>query len=283
MNIHIQKPRYIAYVAAIGFIGCAFIGNIMLSSFEIEINLMWYLFLILLLISVFIIYVVLKQKEFKMRMIILVTKNEMLEKNYIQANEFYMANAKLYHDMNHHFEALYYMLQQGNKEQAKDYIEKLHIATSFSEAHVQSGINVLDAILYGMQLKAQNKGILFKVEVQLLPSNLGIESSDISSLFANLLENAIDAATIEIIVQIKRINQVLFIMVKNDYSIEPIRIGNQFLTNKKNKELHGWGTQIVDHIVQKYEGSIEYKIEDGYFTVSAIINEKTLCKEKRKA
>jgi len=268
------ESRYLAGISVVGFISCAFIGAIMLQSFNIHINLAWYIFLAFLLMAIAVFYYLLKQKDEKLRSTVLQAKNEMLEKNYMRVNEFYVSNAKLYHDMNHHFEAIYHMLQLGQGEQAKGYIESLRNQNEYNMGEIQTGINVLDAILYEMDIKANKKGIMLNMELSLLPCDVGISNSDICSLFANLLENAVEAAVKEVMLQIKFINRTIFVVVKNDYSIEPIRKEGKFLTNKCDKNIHGWGTQIVDQIVQKYEGDIQYDIKDGYFIVNLMINEK---------
>lgn len=272
-NIKIHETRYLAGISIVGFIGCAFIGAIMLQSFNIHINLMWYIFLLLLLMAIVVFYYLLKQKDEKLRTTVLQAKNEMLEKNYMRVNEFYVSNAKLYHDMNHHFDAIYHMLQLGQGEQAKKYIESLRNQKEYNKGEIQTGINVLDAILNEMDIKAKKKGVILKVESTLLPCDVGINNSDICSLFANLLENAVEAAAKEVRVQIKLINRTIFVVIKNDYSVEPIKKDGTFLTHKKDKNLHGWGTQIVDQIVRKYEGDIQYETEDGYFIVYLMINE----------
>lgn len=273
-SIRIHDVRYIAGIAIVGFIGCAFIGAIMLQSFNIQINALWGTFLILLLLAIAVFYFILKQKDERLRTTVLQAKNEMLEKNYIQVNEFYTANAKLYHDMNHHFDAIYHMLQQGQIEQAKEYIESIRSQSKLENYEIQTGINVLDAILYEMQQKAKKKNILLKVETPLLPGDIGIEKKDICSLFANLLENAIEAATKEIMLQIKSVNKAMFVCVKNDFDLEPVSKDGRFVTNKKDKDLHGWGTQIIEQIVQKYEGDIQYETEDKLFVVQLMLNEK---------
>lgn len=274
-NIKIHETRYLTGISVVGYIGCAFIGAIMLQNFNIHINTAWYIFLILLLMTIAVFYFTSKHKDERLRTTMLQAKNEMLEKNYIQVNEFYTSNAKLFHDMNHHFDAVYRMLQLGEIEQAKVYIESLRNQNKFDNGEIQTGINVLDAILYEMDIKGKKKGVELKFESSLLPCDMGVDSSDICSLFANLLENAIEAAMKEVRVQIKLINRAIFVVIKNDYSVEPIKKDGTFLTHKKDKNLHGWGTKIVNQIVQKYEGDIKYETKEGYFIVSFMINEKT--------
>lgn len=269
-----QSIKYLAYISVVGFIGCAFIGTIMLQSFNLHIHLMWNVFAIILLIIFWIMHFTIRLKDARLRMAVLEAKNGMLERNYLQANEFYTTNAKLYHDMKHHLNAIYSMLQVEKQQDAMRYIESLQILNSDADMKVYSGINILDAVLYETDLQAQKKGIDFKIESPLLPNDMGIENRDICSLFANLLENALEASSKEIRLEIKRVNQVLIVTVQNDYIVEPVRLRERFITQKKEKKLHGWGMQIIEQIVEKYEGDMECQIENGYFKTSIILYER---------
>lgn len=269
-----KNMRYVAYVSILGFIGSAFIGMMLVNGFSMHVGIIWYVFVILILIIGFGCYFFIKQKEAQFKMTVLVANNEMLEKNYMQIKAFYTKNAKLYHDMNHHLDAIYYLLQQGKQEQAKAYIENLHTQSRYTGIKVQSGIDVLDVVFYEMNLKAQRKGVMLTIETPLLPCDIGLKNGDICSLFSNLLENALEASVKHIFVQIKHVNRVLYVTVKNDCSVMPVKKEGKFVTLKPDKSLHGWGTQIVEQIVQKYEGSIEYEVVNGYFTVYAMLNEK---------
>ncbi len=273
-NMPLKGTRYVALISIVGVIGSAFLGTMMVSSFNIHVNTTWYAFLAIILVLAFGCYFVIKQKEEQLQVTMLTTQAEMLEKNYMQVNEFYMANAKLYHDMNHHFDAIYHMLENGEQEEALHYVESIRGVKNKTKIEVHTGINVLDAILCEMDKKARKKEVTFEVQSSLLPSNVGIENRDICSLFANLLENAIEAASEHVELKIKKVNQTLFITVRNDYTITPMREQGRFITSKKNKKMHGWGTQIIEQVVQKYDGTVEYETDESSFVVYVMLCEK---------
>lgn len=268
--------RYLAFISVIGIIGSVFLANFMLNSFNIHISTSWYVFVGSLLIAtvLFILYV--KRKEMQVRMELLMSQNEMLEQNYMQVNDFYSRNAKLYHDMNHHFDAIYHMLQTDDSERAKEYIKSLRAAEADADYKYQakSGINVIDAVLCEMSRKSQVKGIHYTEKISVLPYDLGIESKDLCSLLANLLTNALEAAEHEMSVELKKIRETLLITVENDYAVAPVVVNGKFVTSKKDKTQHGWGTQIVEQIVEKYEGSVEYVVNERHFVAHVMLNEK---------
>jgi len=269
----IMGKEYLVGLTVVVIAGSAFMTIRMLENFEVYFNVACYAFLIQLLIIIFGMYIVINFKDREMHLEVLKAQNEMLERNYRQANEFYTENAKLYHDMHHHFDAVYHMLQQGEHEQAKKYLSKMCSSNNRTQITFWSGINVLDAVLCDMNLRAKKKGIIFTVETVVLPCDLRIDSRDICSLFANLLENAIEASAKEVELKINKINHTLYVAISNDYIIEPIKDGKNFVTQKKDKNMHGWGTQIINQIIEKYEGNIEYETKEGYFNVYAMLNE----------
>lgn len=268
--------RYLSFISVIGIIGSVFLANFMLSSFDIHISISWYIFVGSLLIATILFLLYVKRKELQLRMELIMSQNEMLEQNYMQINDFYTRNAKLYHDMNHHLDAIYHMLQSEENERAKDYLKSLRSEEADKEYKYQakSGINVVDAVLCEMNRKAQAKGVRYAEKISLLPYNWGIENKDLCSLLANLLTNALEAAKQEVSVELKKVQETLVITVENDYTTAPIIVNGKFVTSKKEKTLHGWGTQIVEQIVEKYEGSVEYIVKEERFTAHVMLNEK---------
>ena len=139
---------------------------------------------------------------------------------------------------------------------------------------VYTGIGLIDAIINDYSARAEQKNIDLNVNAQMLPIDIGFASCDICSLFTNLLENAVEAATEKVAVHIGRAGRTLYLKIENDTSAVPIRKGKRFVPGKDERELHGWGTQIVEDIVERYEGDVEYNYRDGLFGVYILLNEK---------
>lgn len=61
--------------------------------------------------------------------------------------------------------------------------------------------------------------------------------------------------------------------IRNDYIVPPKVKDGKFQTTKADGEKHGWGTQIVEQIVQKYDGKLEYSIDENYVNIEAMLND----------
>ena len=271
-GLSVSYIKHSAYMVVTGLIGFSFIAQQMLMSFDISINMFWYLFVSVVIAVILSIYYFLKNRQLQENLCQMDTQNRILENNYIQVSDFYHSKAKLYHDMSHHLNAVHHMLEEGEGEQAKQYIESLsNVDTSFIIKR-RTKIDMIDVILSELERKAEEKKILVSIEAQVLPQDMGIEKRDLCSLFANLTENALEAAQKEIRIVVKKIQSMLLIQIQNDCRQAPERKNGRFVTHKQDKQSHGWGTQNVEDVVRRYQGSIDYKIRKDVFEVEAIIN-----------
>ena len=96
-------------------------------------------------------------------------------------------------------------------------------------------------------------------------------------MLSNLLDNAIEASSQNnegegrITLQILSLNNVFKLKIENTYLIEPDKRGKHFVSNKEDKELHGWGIENVKEVVNRYDGEIDIKYGNGIFLVIIIL------------
>ena len=94
--------------------------------------------------------------------------------------------------MNNHLNALYQLIDLGNTEEAKEYIQEISKPTLKLSNIIWTGIDVVDVVINSKLEEMRKKGIEADIDVE-FPNNSNIRSNDICTILANLLDNAIEA------------------------------------------------------------------------------------------
>ena len=203
-----------------------------------------------------------RQSQLKMQISVLDTQYELIESQYVRAQNFYTENAKLYHDIKHHLRALERLLQNGDRREALAYIESVQEPLQCKMIPVHTGVDIVDTVIYEAKEKAEQRNILLVVETPILPSGLKLEDREFCVLFANLLNNALEAAKEQIRLNIAITAGFLVIEMQNDYKEKPVVKNNHFVSEREQDSLaHGWGMKIIEQIVEKYQGELSIRVD----------------------
>lgn len=203
-----------------------------------------------------------RQSQLKMQISVLDTQYDLIESQYVRAQNFYAENAKLYHDIKHHLRALERLLQNGDQREALAYIESVQEPLQCKMIPVHTGVDIVDTVIYEAKEKAEQRNILLQVETPILPSELKIEDRELCVLCANLLDNALKAAKEQIRLNIAITAGFLVIEMKNDYKEKPLVKNNHFVSEREQDSLaHGWGMKIIEQIVEKYHGELTIRVD----------------------
>ncbi len=203
-----------------------------------------------------------RQSQLKMQISVLDTQYDLIESQYVRAQNFYAENAKLYHDIKHHLRALERLLQNGDQREALAYIESVQEPLQCKMIPVHTGVDIVDTVIYEAKEKAEQRNILLQVETPILPSELKIEDRELCVLCANLLDNALKAAKEQIRLNIAITAGFLVIEMKNDYKEKPLVKNNHFVSEREQDSLaHGWGMKIIEQIVGKYQGELSIRVD----------------------
>lgn len=203
-----------------------------------------------------------RQSQLKMQISVLDTQYELIESQYVRAQNFYTENAKLYHDIKHHLRALERFLQNGDRREALAYIESVQEPLQCKMIPVHTGVDIVDTVIYEAKEKAEQRNILLVVETPILPSGLKPEDREFCVLFANLLNNALEAAKEQIRLNIAITAGFLVIEMQNDYKEKPVVKNNHFVSEREQDSLaHGWGMKIIEQIVEKYQGELSIRVD----------------------
>ena len=225
----------------------------------------FYLVCAFLMIGIFLVYFVkIKSKE---REKLLNMRNDMLETNYKGLQKSYEINRTLQHDYKNHMLAISGLIKEKKNDEALDYIQNYLIIENKFINEIQSGNDIISIIVSSKISETLEKGIDFVYEIDCL-NNLAMESIDICSLLANLLDNAVESCekiiqkTPKIYLKIIKKNNMLIIQIINSVHSDFKKKEYLFHTEKGNSQTHGWGMISIDNVVKKYDGIKEYYIKD---------------------
>ena len=199
---------------------------------------------------------------------------EMQYKNYQLSKEnIDMVNQK-YHDLKHQINIL---KTQSYTGKSTSYLEKMEREIRVYETQNKTGNQILDAVLTNKAMICQNKEIELKFIVDGEALSF-MDDMDVSALFGNMLDNAIESAEKQqekqkrlIWLYVTREKQFVRIRTEN-YCDEKIHFKNAMpVTTKKDRRLHGYGMKSIKSTVEKYNGSVVAAQENNWFELKILL------------
>lgn len=180
----------------------------------------------------------------------------------------------LRHDLKNHLLCIseYIRLQQTNA--AMEYIEKLTGQVKKElPYHMMTNSVAVNAILDLKKLVCDENQIDIKYFVlEELPK---IDETDLCVILANLLDNAIEAASKEekrqIRLSMEIIGNYFRIVVQNQIAESVLKNNKKLGTTKKNRKIHGFGLQSVEDAVERNDGMSNFSEENGWFVADVML------------
>ncbi|MBD5522425.1 MAG: GHKL domain-containing protein [Lachnospiraceae bacterium] len=194
--------------------------------------------------------------------------------HYERQREKYGRSIEILHDVSKHIHSIEELYQAGVTDKAMEYTKQIGSILKPLVPEEYSDNPMLNILLADRKQAAESQGIKFEVKVE--STGLGfIEPVDVTTLFGNLLENAMQAVLKcsgerYIKVHIRNYNEMISIRIENSVEKEVmIKNGKPVSTDGKGT---GIGCLNVERCVKKYGGSVLYKNGNGKFYSDAILN-----------
>ena len=230
--------------------------------------------ILLVLVVVMSIYLMLqysKMKKQKLQMELTQERNDVMMRGYEDMMQSYHSNAIYYHDIKNHMLTLERYLINGEYDKAISYMGTLQMDRVEVSARRWTGIEIIDFILNHKKEMAEEKGISFVIDADLLKLH-EMEETDLCALFGNLLDNAIEGCERErgekeIHISLRMIREMLVIKAVNTCRSELPHKDGFFATEKEDKSRHGWGMKSMQMITEKYGGTMQCDCKNGEFSV----------------
>ena len=186
----------------------------------------------------------------------------------------------LIHDLKKHLQSIELLNEKGKNEKITAYIQSLMNGSDLKETSRICDDAMLNAILSRYQRQCKEKGIDFHADIR---SNalVHLHQNDLTSLFCNLLDNAVEAAEhipdsfIELTAQKKENLPFVVLVLINSCRIMPKCDPDGFpISNKPDKTRHGFGIKSIRKVVKQYQGDMQMYYDTDSATFHTIITLK---------
>lgn len=184
--------------------------------------------------------------------------------------------ARARHDIRHHAATMQEYLTSQNYSALRDYLNKYCKELSSGAPMQYCANGAVNAIITYFAEQAADCNVQFTVKAD-IPDGIGIEVTDLSVLFGNLLENAVEACKCDngdkqkkIVLRAKTDNNSLCITVDNTFSGLLRHTNSGMLISAKHAG-SGIGTESVKSIAEKYGGVCKFDARGGMFYASAML------------
>ena len=227
-------------------------------------------------------------------------KNEYQE-NYLNAELEYIEQYKrsqtetraFRHDIINNLSLTSMMLDEGRTEEAGEHLKSLLGNVKALSPSIITGDEMLDCIVAMKADKMKEMGIAFSTD-GVVDGGLHMKPMDVCSIFANALDNAIEACSHllpetneegsgeetaaenkpHVDMKIKRTEKFFVINIANSakgkVDIEKLMSSSGY-TSKKDTEHHGFGLRNIRRSVEEYDGILKAESKDDEFSLAIMI------------
>jgi two-component system, LytTR family, sensor histidine kinase AgrC len=206
-------------------------------------------------------------------------QSEMQLEVYSDLQQRYQNSMRTIHDAKRHVRALESLIQSDHLAEAQQYKESLFQKLNELQPSIQCDNPLLSAILNHVFLKAEQRHIALKMDLQGEEQLSMLAGVDLTTIVSNLLDNAVDAVS-ELPEEQRYIHFAvafqmgeIMIHVENPTKNDLKREGNAVVSTKEGHL--GLGLKNVEMVVKKYKGDFKIYVKDGNFVVAITIPTET--------
>jgi len=177
------------------------------------------------------------------------------------------------HDLRHRLETVSALVEKEQRAEALDYLDSAKAALDETAPKGYCNNAVLDAILTLYFDRARARGIEVRASLD-IPDELPVDASELSTVFANALENALRACG-ELPPEKRKIvctgvtGPGLIFEIANPYEGEILFDSNGLPLS--SREGHGIGTRSIMAFAEKNNAICRFRAEDGWFKMQVAL------------
>lgn len=177
------------------------------------------------------------------------------------------------HDLKHQIRALAAMDDAG---QRREYVDEVQRAVSIYDATYHTGCEALDYVLQEKALLCGERAVEFSCMADGEAISF-MRPADVYALMGNALDNALERTAKEpeghriISLQIRRRGEMVVIHLENQCSSSVEFRDGLPVTDKEDKNFHGFGVKSIRYLAEKYGGQVLMRTHDGIFLLDVLL------------
>ena len=204
-------------------------------------------------------------------------QKEQADRSYYKTlQEQYDNQRVMIHDIRHHLAVIKEMAEVQNGKIVANYVSEMGRLPALQQRVQYCKDPVLNTLLIRYRDLCQERGISFSADIRKCAIE-GMDSIDITSLFGNLMENALEAAQgsenpfLEVSLDVREAQKAWVLTIVNSCKEPPEALGMSFISRKQKRERHGIGLMSVKRIMKKYKGNLEQYYEENDKTFHSVV------------
>lgn len=209
-----------------------------------------------------------------------------MQENMGEMERIYSGIRSMRHDMNNTLGIVMGLVSEnGGQDELKSYLSELQRRLDDLEVGFKTGNAVVDALLTMKyhEIMTALPELSFQTEQLIFPKGMAVKGYDIGIILGNALDNALEACvklrekeegakTFIRIISFQKGN-LLFLRMENSFDGNILRKPQEEFpaTQKADKEMHGVGLVNIKNAAQKYQGTVDWRVEGRTFILAVML------------
>lgn len=200
-------------------------------------------------------------------------QSELQHKYYDNLESKYKESRKLIHDIRNHLQSIERLYENKENDLAQKYTSDIHLMLNELNQKYYTSNRILNIILNDKYQIIKSSNINFDCKIGEVSLDF-MREIDITTIFANLLDNSIEAAKkvdsdSYIKFHLNKFNDFIVINIINSMKDKPIIKNKKIKSTKDNHD--GLGLENIRKTLEKYEGSLVLDFDENEFKVNIVI------------
>jgi hypothetical protein len=254
---------------------------LILPTYKINQNFIYYIIVLMAIISAILNIVLIysfenaaKSDQLENDLMLMKQHVDMQYNYYRQLEVEYNNSQKIMHDVKNHIRVLERLYTTNHYAEGLEYAKKIYDIVEQLGMKFKCDNRILNIIINEKMKICELNNIAFNYSAENINLDF-ISEIDITTIFANILDNAIEACQRiengdrQIEFHLYRFNNMIIINLMNSVKVLPIKSGDEYISTKEGHKAIGLSN--VKSCINKYDGDLDMNLEQGKFSVSIML------------